>query len=97
MIVPTSLLTAFAAGIALGVAYLAALWATVKHLPNARHPAFWLLLSAAARIAILLFGFYWIMDGQWQRLLACLLGFLVARFAITGWVKATRPKGTQPS
>jgi hypothetical protein len=28
-------------------------------------------------------GIYFVADGHWQRLLACLLGFVIARFIVT--------------
>ena len=86
------LIVAFAAGLALGACYLAALWLTVRRLPTLRHPAVWIAASAALRLSLLLLGFHWVMGGDWQRLLACLLGFVVARLAATGWARSTGPK-----
>jgi len=41
----------------------------------------WLLfpLSFLVRVAILVAGFYLLSSGDWRRLLACLLGFTIAR------------------
>ena len=63
--------------------------------PNSRG-GIWLLGSAWLRIGLLLAAFYWISDGRWERLLACLLGFVAIRFATTRWAArggAKRPAG----
>jgi F1F0 ATPase subunit 2 len=88
---PTDLILVFTGGLALGVAYLAALWFSVRRLTAAGHPSPWLLATAALRLAAVLLGFYWIAGVQWQQLLVCLAGFTVARLAISRWVGANGP------
>jgi F1F0 ATPase subunit 2 len=91
------LIAAFAAGIGLGAVYLGALWITVRRLARLKHGGFWLLGSTWLRIGLLLAAWYWISDGRWERLLACLLGFFAIRFATTRWaasVGAKRPAGS---
>ncbi len=66
-------------GLAVGVAYFRALWWTIERLPRARRPALLLLGSSLARIAPAVAAFWLISGGQWQRLVACVLGFVVAR------------------
>ena len=44
--------------------------------------------------ALALGGFYFVADGHWQRLLLCLLGFVVARIAVT---RLTRPPEENPA
>lgn len=83
----TILIGPFLAGMALGAAYLAALWLTVRRLPRVQNPALWLIAGAALRLAILLPALLWIMDSQWQRLLACVLGFVLVRVAILAWFR----------
>lgn len=80
-----SVAVAFCAGIALGGAYAAALWASVRRVARARQPLLWLLGGSALRLALLLGGFYLVMDGRWERLVACFAGFLVVRVAATAW------------
>jgi len=90
------LAAAFAAGAALGAAYFLGLWYTVRRQASARWPAVWLLGSAVGRLALLLAGFYLVMAGSWERLLACLAGFVVARLVLTrrlGAGGATRAGG----
>lgn len=76
------LAVAFAAGLLLGAAYCAMLWYVVRRLTSAQRPGLWLIGTAVPRIAVPLAGFYWVMDGSWERLLACLAGFVVARLVI---------------
>lgn len=74
---------AFVAGAALGFVYLWGLWYTVRRQATVENPALWLLLSVVGRLALLLGGFYLIMNGSWQRLLACTAGFVVVRLIMT--------------
>ncbi len=73
------LITAFAAGIGLGTFYFGGLWLTVKRLPKVRRPALLSMCSFFGRLGIILFGFYLIMDGHWERMIVCMIGFLVMR------------------
>ena len=73
------LMLALAAGMGLGIFYFGGLWLTVRRLPTARQPALLSLLSFFGRLGVVLFGFYLVMGGHWERLLVCLLGFLGAR------------------
>jgi F1F0 ATPase subunit 2 len=83
-----SIIAAFAAGMGLGALFLAGLWITVRRLPAQKHGGLWLLGSAWLRIGLLLAAWYWIADGSWERLLACLAGFVAVRLAATRWASA---------
>lgn len=85
---PAGLAAAFLAGMALGAAYVAALWLAVRRLLGTRRPGLWLLAGSALRLGLLMGGFYLVMDGRWERLVACLAGFLVVRVAATRWAGA---------
>ncbi len=82
----------FVAGIALGILFFAGLWYTVKKLVSAKETAIWFLGSFSLRIGITLTAFYFIGAGNWQRLLVCLLGFVVARFAVVHYTKGVDEK-----
>lgn len=88
-----ALLVAFAAGIALGVSYFGTMWWVVRRLPRVERPMLWLGLSAALRLAAVLPAFYFVMDGGLERLGACLLGFLAARFLLTRWARVRAASG----
>jgi F1F0 ATPase subunit 2 len=74
-------------GMVLGGLYFALLWLTVKHLATIRWPAIWVLLSLVLRLGGLLAGLYWITDGSWKRLVAALLGVIVARVVFTRYLR----------
>jgi len=83
-----TLILAGVAGVALGAIFFGGLWWTVrKGVPSPR-PALWFFGSMVLRMGIILAGFYFVGGGQWERLLACLLGFIVARFIV---MRLTRP------
>ncbi|MBN1458106.1 MAG: ATP synthase subunit I [Armatimonadetes bacterium] len=73
------IILALAAGFAFGWAYFAALWATVRRLPTARHPALLSVLSLATRLGAAVGFLYLIGAGDWRRLLAAGAGFTAAR------------------
>ncbi len=91
MLLIVDLIFPFAVGGLLGVLYFYGLWLSLGRLSRSRHPIAWLLGSAAVRIAGLVAVFYLVMDGAWERLAACLLGFVVARLVL---IRRLRPKAT---
>lgn len=81
------ILSAFILGLALGSFYFGSLWITVRQLPTAAYPARLFISSWLCRIVITLLGFYLVMDGQWQRALISLAGFVTARIVLTHFWK----------
>ena len=80
---PLYLIISFSAGIALGTFYFLSLWKTLQRISEARNPGVVLLRSYIIRTAVVLAGFYLIMDGQWERVVAALLGFVLMRMILT--------------
>lgn len=78
-------------GAGLGALFFIGLWFTVRALPTARYPAAVSLGSLAARSILLMAGFYIVGAGQWERLVACLIGFVLARIALVQFMRPTRP------
>jgi F1F0 ATPase subunit 2 len=37
------------------------------------------MCSFFGRLGIIIFGFYLIMDGHWERMMVCMIGFLIMR------------------
>ncbi len=70
---------AFLTGLGVGGFYFGGLWLTVQRLAAARRPALLTLGSFLARTGVMVASFYVVMDGRWQRLIACLLGFVLVR------------------
>jgi F1F0 ATPase subunit 2 len=73
---------AFGAGVLLGVVFFGGLWWTVQKGVVSETPALWFVASLVLRTAAVVAGFYWVSQGHWSRLAACLLGFLIARFVV---------------
>jgi F1F0 ATPase subunit 2 len=69
-------------GVLLGVIFFGGLWWTVRRGILSATPALWFFGSLLIRSTTALAGFYAVSQGEWRRLLACLLGFLLARFAV---------------
>jgi F1F0 ATPase subunit 2 len=87
-----SIILAFVAGLALGTIFFGVLWFTVKKSMASKKPALWVLGSFFFRISITLLGFYFIAAGNWQRLLICLGGFIIARFIVIHFTKSIDEK-----
>ncbi len=82
-----SLLPAVLAGILLGVIFFGGLWLTVNKGLGSKSATLIFFGSLILRMAIILTGFYFVGGDSWQKLLACLVGFLIARIVITNITK----------
>ena len=78
-----SLAPAMVTGVLLGGMFFGGLWWTVRNGVSSKQPALWFLGSLLLRMSIALAGFYFVSGGHWDRMLACLLGFVIARFIVT--------------
>jgi len=78
------LLLALAAlvGMLLGAMYFGGLWWTVKKGLASSRPAQWFIVSLLLRLGFTLLGFYFVAGDDWKKLLACLLGFVLARVIV---------------
>src|SRR5271155_2168319 len=85
-----TLTLAWAAGTGLGAVFFGGLWWTIRKGVSSRQPALWFFGSLLLRMGIALAGFYVVSGAHWERLAACLLGFVTARLGVT-WL--TRPTG----
>lgn len=83
---------ALAAGLVLGAIFFGGLWFAVKKAVTAKVPALWLIGGFIIRTGITLIGFYFVSLGSWQRLLMCLLGFVVARMLVMKFTKTYEQK-----
>ncbi len=77
------LLAAALAGATLGAFFFGGLWWTVQKGLSSKHSALWFFGSTLLRTGVALGGFFFVSSGDWRKLLACLLGFFVARIAVT--------------
>ena len=89
------LILAFAlvAGGLLGAMFFGGLWWTVVRAISSKQPALWFLGSMLLRTGIALSGFYFVAGGDWKRLLASLLGFIIARLVVTRLTRAAQQPG----
>lgn len=74
-----TLLLAYAVGGTLGIGFFGGLWWTVRKGVSSRQPALWFFGSMLLRMGLALLGFYVVAGGRWERLLVCLVGFIMAR------------------
>ncbi len=77
-----TLIRAGGAGAALGAFFFGGLWWTVRKGVSSPRLALWFFVSLLLRMSVVLAGFYFIGRGSWQRLVAGLFGFIIARFIV---------------
>ena len=77
------LMVALVTGLLLGAMFFGGLWWTVQKGVSSKRPALWFVGSLLVRTSIAVAGFYFIARGHWQRLIVCLIGFVVARLIVT--------------
>ena len=83
-----SLALALVAGGLLGAMFFGGLWWTVQKGVSSKRSALWFFGSLLLRMSIALAGFYFFSGGHWKRLLACLFGFIMARFIVMRLTRA---------
>ena len=88
-----SLMFSLAAGILLGAIFFGGLWWTVRKGVAAKRPALWFFGSMVLRMSIVLLGFYFVMRDDWMRLLAELVGFIIARQIVMRLTRVTHQAG----
>ena len=74
---------ALGTGVVLGAFFFGGLWWTVRKGTACRRPGLLFLGSFLLRTGIALAGLYLVAGGDWARLLACLVGFILARPVVT--------------
>lgn len=79
----SDLFLAFVSGLAVGLFFFGGLWLTLCKAPRVRYPGLLSFGSFLGRMIITLLAFYFVMGAQWQRLPACMGGFLVMRMVLT--------------
>jgi F1F0 ATPase subunit 2 len=78
---PTLFITFFS-GLLLGGFFFGGLWWTVQKGLSSENPALWFFGSLLLRTALVLVAFYFLSQGDWSRLFACLVGFMIARIIV---------------
>lgn len=85
---PWLLALALLAGGVIGAGFFGGLWWTTRRAAASTQPALWVMTSLLLRMGGALTGFHLVGGGQWPRLLACLIGFVLARLVV---LRLTRP------
>ena len=88
-----TLVLAWAEGGLLGALFFGGLWWTVRKGVSSTRPALWFFGSLMLRMSAALAGFYFASGGHWQRMLLCLLGFVMANPLVR---HLTRPSRRDP-
>ena len=86
-----TMIVACLAGLILGVFFFGGLWWTIRRGLSSPHPALWFSGSLIVRMTITLAGFHLVSGGHGMRLLACFVGFMIGRLAVT-WFTRGRGK-----
>ena len=84
------LVLAFVTGVLLGTIFFGGLWWTVRKGVSSKQPAVWFFGSLLLRMSVTLSGFYLVGRDHWERLLLCLLGFVMARVVVTWLTRQSR-------
>ena len=82
------LVLAMVTGVLLGVMFFGGLWWTVRKGSSSQQPALWFFCSLLLRTGTALVGFYLVGRSHWERLLVCLLGFVMVRLVVTCLTRA---------
>ena len=91
-----TLVLALVTGVLLGTLFFGGLWWTVRKGVSSKQPAFWFFGSLLLRTSIVLVGFYFIAGGRWERLLVCLLGFVMVRLIVTLRLRSGQARLSSP-
>jgi F1F0 ATPase subunit 2 len=89
-----TLILAWASGVVLGAIFFGGLWWTIGKGVTSKQPALWFLGSLLLRTSIALAGFYFVCGCDWQRLLVCMLGFIMAKLGVIWLTRASAEKQT---
>ena len=92
---PLVLVLAGMAGLVLGAIFFGGLWWTVRKGVSSKRPALWFSGSLLLRMSVALAGFYLVSGRHWERLLVCLLGFVMARLVVTWLARPARESRTR--
>jgi len=75
---------AWLAGGVIGAVFFGGLWWTVRTAFSSKWAPLWFSVSLLLRTGVALAGFYVVAAGHWERMLLCLLGFVMASLVVTG-------------
>jgi F1F0 ATPase subunit 2 len=88
------LLMALATGVLLGLFFFGGLWFTARKAIVSKLPTLWFFVSLIVRLGVTIVVFYFVGRNHWDRMLVCLIGFVIARTVIVRFVQL--PKLNKP-
>jgi F1F0 ATPase subunit 2 len=91
-----TLLLAWVMGGLLGAVFFGGLWWTVRKSVTSERPVLWTFGSLLLRMGMTVAGFYLVSGGHWERLLLCLLGFIMVRLVVTRLVRSSGENRIRP-
>ncbi len=94
---PLGLMLAWVTGVLLGAMFFGGLWWTIRKSIASQRPALWFVGSLLLRMSIAVTGFHLVSGGHWQRLLVCLLGFVMARVVVTRLTRISEVRQSRPT
>ena len=97
MIETFTVLFAWGVGVLLGTLFFGGLWWTIRKGLSSNHPALWFLGSLLIRTTITAVGFVFVASGHWDRLLICLMGFIMARLVVVRLTQSWADEQTHSS
>jgi len=86
-----TLILAWAAGLVLGAIFFGGLWWTVRRAMASSQPALWFVGSLLLRTGIVMVGFVVVSGGHAETMVACLVGFVIARFIVMRVTRSAVP------
>jgi len=78
------------AGFFLGAFFFGGLWWTVQKGLTSQHPVLWFFGSNLLRTGLAVTGFYFTSRGDWRKFVVCLIGFVIARVAVTRFTRTAK-------
>ena len=85
--ITAGLAVAAVGGLLLGAFFFGGLWWTTHRAAGSPRPAAWIGASLLLRVGIALAGFHLLGGLRWERWLACLVAFALARTAAARWAR----------
>ena len=92
-----TLVLAWVAGAMFGAMFFGGLWWTVRKGLASPQSALWFTGSLPLRMSLALAGMYLVSGGHWERLLLCLLGFVMARLIVMWMTRRSGKHQTRPA
>jgi len=83
------------AGVLLGTFFFGGLWWTIRMGPPSEWSGLVFAGSLLLRMAVAVTGFYLVSHGDWRKLVFCLIGFILARIAVTRLIRLPSAKSTR--